>query len=203
MKTCYIDIEGDEKYPVEVGLILIDREKEIILDAAVLYGHVHNYDEFKRARQHCHGMHYEFLNSNGYSIAELGQSVHELICENWKPNEIVAHGTDCQRYLANTAKVHITFRNCELPSWKIRHDLECHKKAFEMKIADDWVKDFSGRLLAKCDRWQVHPYSIKSDSFIKRVHGAHCALYDAMEVAFFDKPVLMERVFDTRILSLF
>lgn len=189
MKTCYIDIEGDELYPIEIGLVLVDREKQEILDAVVLYGRVCNFEDFGRAQRYCHGMSRQFLEIYGYGPWELTQRVRKVICEDWKPDEIVGNGFDSKRYLNHQANVLTLFRNCELPPWKLRDELLCHQHVYHMKANCQWVGEKA------CCHWQdAHPFPIQTTSMLKQAHGAHCALYDATEVALYDNPILCHKL---------
>lgn len=187
---CYMDLEGHERYPVEIGLVLVDRERQEITNAEVFYGRVCDFKDFLRSQRYCHGLSYHYLESNGYGSYELCKRVARLLCDEWKPDEIVANGDDCQRYLRQQAGVlFIPFRNCLLPPWNERDRLVCHKAAFHMKANSLCV---DGKV--SCNWEEVHHYPIHSTNILKEAHGAHCSLYDALEVALFENVHLMNKL---------
>jgi len=189
-KTCYIDIEGNSDYPVEVGLILVQNNK--ITCAKVFYGKVFNIFEFKRSQKYCHGMCRKFLDENGYSVEMLRENVFRLLTEDWGPDEIVHNGIDCLWFLAKCNIKGFVLRELTLPEWDIRSKELYHHVAHDLKCggvapAKNWSWVF-------CKVNEAHPFfKIKSKKEVKAVHGAHCSLYDAAELAFCDKPLTMSR----------
>ena len=183
--TLYIDIEGDYSHPTEVGLILVDREKPAILKAEVLYGKIYDFLEFKRGRRFCHGMSRTFLDEHGLTWKCLVDSVKHLIGE-WKPKEIVSHGRDCLLFCA-CCNVNLPWREVNLPCWIDRDKEKYHQIAFDYKRRNALIEN----TFSSCRQDVVHPGRLEQGQHpIKLKHGAHCALYDSLEIALFENEKL-------------
>jgi hypothetical protein len=184
-----MDIEGDLNYPVEVALILFDREKQQVIQARVFYGQVYNINEYRRGRSYSHGMCRYFLDLHGSSKKSLFESVHQLIQE-WHPSVIAAFGLDCYWFLKKCGIRHIPFKEIRLPPWAVRCLEDYHKKAFHMKLKSAPIGE-TGTL---CPFVKAHPFHVKAKTPEKREHGAHCALYDCAEIVMFDNPNLIDKL---------
>ena len=174
--VCYIDIKGDNHYPVEVGLVLLCRETHNILDARVFYGKVVNVGEYKNGRC-CHGMCRAFL-EDGLCPDDMRAAVRELLGMEWNPKLICANGTGCRRFLRR-CRVALPFINIELPPWVERDGMSYHRIAFVLKKQSAPIHKVS------CNQKEAHPFPIRTRNELKK-HLAQCALYDAVEVALAD-----------------
>ena len=186
MLTCYFDIQGHYSSPVEVGLILVDRDQPCILKAQVLYGTVCNYSEFNKAQRYYHGMCPEFLERYGLQCHELRDAIIKVLCE-WQPKWIAATGYDCLQFLRQCCILH-NFREVHLPPWSERRKEKYYKTAFDLKRCSSTIENTQ----CACPYKMAHPFHTVCTDWIKELYGNDCSLYNALEIALFENSKLME-----------
>ena len=161
---------------MELGVVIANNTK--ILNGFIYYGEIEASRDFYWGREKAHGMDYSFLKKHGWSQRRLGNALRGLICD-FSVTEVVGFGSDIQELL-NRLTLNIPYRNVSLPIWKERVLKEYHKVAEDAKRGEVPVAG------CRC-RWRtVHPFPITPKQEENRAGGAHCALYDALEVCLAD-----------------
>ena len=179
MTSAYIDIEGVVENILEIGIVYAREGK--ILRADICYGKITDYVEFYRGRYYAHGLNKNFLSKHGYTHPVLLEKIHQEL-DFYEVSEICGNGEDIKQLRrALWVDDHIDYRNIPLPVWDERIVALPHLQAWSAKLHSLHIAS------AYCNYHAVHNYNLcKHKKLTKDVFGAHCALYDAYELALFD-----------------
>jgi len=179
MTTAYIDIEGHIENILEFGIVYAKNKS--IFHSNVYYGQIVDQHEFYCGRAHVHGLNKNFLSEHGYWQDQLLEKIHNDL-DLFEVTEIVGNGKDIEQLVRFLwVEEYITYRDISLPVWDIRISAIPHLQAWSAKLHK---KNISGE---RCNIHIVHNYELsQAKKLTKDVFGAHCALYDAYEVALFD-----------------